>query len=181
MSEYALGMDVDGVFGDFSQHILDYARERGTEFPSQKSEITSWNISENFSEVFDQVKHDPAWWLTMPANPCTLPFPSELRVKCYITHRPVASSITRGWLIATGFPDAPVVTVDKTSDKAVIARYFQLTHFVDDKPSTCHEMNERGIKGILYCEPSNRHEREGLTCIHSFVQLYDMLGVCDKC
>lgn len=179
---YKFAVDLDDVIAGFAKYIIQTARllKTTSEFPQHFSEVSSWDMGPGFEEVFNEVKHNPEWWLGMPPNECVLPFP-DIKVTCYITSRPIASEVSKLWVNRNGFPDAPVYTVSKPSMKVAVAEREGITHFVDDKPSTVWEVNQAGIKAFLYRTPANRHERTALECISSLTELYDFLGVCKGC
>jgi hypothetical protein len=170
------------VLAGFVKHIIRTAHDLnfGNNFPKHFSEVSAWNIGNGFEELFDMVKNDAFWWLNMPLNDCIMPFP-DIKVDCYITARPIPSQISEIWVAKMGLQEAPVFTVQHAHQKAVIGIERGLTHFVDDKPSTVREMNWAGIDAYLYRTPANRHEREGLNCISSLTELYNILGVCEGC
>lgn len=151
-------LDIDGVLANFCQGIIDVSEEYGLKhfFPSSPSEITSWNISEKFVEVFDQVKTKPEFWLNLSVLNKIDFIPSA-----YLTARPCKTSVTIDWLQNNGFPRAPVITVSNPLDKIPVLKAWNPNLFIDDHWLTIIECKRHGIPSLLYNQPYQiEHEYE---------------------
>lgn len=87
---------------------------------------------------------------------------------CYITSRPVESSVTRKWVIKHGFPQVPIYTTNSSEEKVEVAKQQKLDIFIDDNMSTFVKMNQSGICCFLMDAPHNRQYEVGYKRIKGF-------------
>lgn len=136
-----IGLDIDGVLADFTSawHKL---------YPD--SEPDKWYLDDKIDERFKIMKKDGVlddFYLDIP--PLIKPEDIPFEPSCYITARPVDSSITEEWLKRHGFPIKPVITVGSMS-KIDAARKNNIDIFIDDHYKNFVELNNKGIFTYLY-------------------------------
>ena len=167
-----LGLDVDGVISNFTEALINEAKEMGLgdRFPKSWEDVTDWHFSNDFEAVWKVIERNETFWLSIPAHEEVkedldfVPF-------CYVTARPIASNTTRFWIRQNGFPDAPVHTVAPNTSKLDILKDLGVTHFVDDKPETVEELNANGIVCYLYNRPSNKNYVTNFPRINSLKEI----------
>lgn len=91
----------------------------------------------------------------------------------YISHRPVAEEVTRGWLEAHGFPLKPVIHVKERSEKVKVAQDLGVEIFVDDSYETYQAMNAAGICCFLMDAKHNRRYDVGFKRITNLNQIFN--------
>lgn len=165
-------LDVDGVLCNFTEGIIHKAKELGFSefFPLDASKVNHWNISSKFSEVFDVVKHDPEFWLSLTPMITELPF-SPI---AYLTARPIDSKITEQWLQTHGFPKAKIITVSDPDEKLEYIKKLNPDAFIDDYFVTIKQIRNADANGILFKQPYQRgHKKEckGLPVIKTLGEL----------
>jgi uncharacterized HAD superfamily protein len=178
--ELRIGLDVDGVLSNFSAGVIKLAKEKGfaKHFPECCHDVTSWDMSEEFSEVMSDAWRDEKFWLELPALTDSVPFTPY----CYITSRRVPSEVTAQWLKNNGFPEAPVITVSNPSEKIHWIEEHKLDLFVDDLYSTVRELRDAGYNSVLFEAPyqvGHVKECEGLPKIKSLNEVVPFLKSLD--
>jgi hypothetical protein len=152
-----LALDVDGVLAGFTPAFLRRAKKMGLggRFPAHHTLIREWTFGEKdaFVAVWDTVKGDPYFWLAeiQPLEDAFVDFP----VAAYCTARPVGSNITAEWLRMHGFPEAPVLTVGVTDNKADILLANGIEVLIDDRVQNIQQVRAVGIQGVLMRRPHN--------------------------
>lgn len=157
-----VGIDVDGVLADF---ITAFMVEANALFNIPVvSMFTDWNyggtgITEAQADaVWEKLKNTSNWWLREVDMLPETDGLSELDKKalCYfITSRgptvgdPVEKQ-TAQWLRANfGLFTPTVIVMDLPSQKVPLAKALTLDYFIDDKPSTCKQMANAGLKSYV--------------------------------
>lgn len=133
-----IGLDIDGVLADFT---LAWHRL----YPEVSSKPNTWNLDSKISERFKKMKKDGVldkFYLNIPIliKPEDIPFEPT----CYITARPVDSTVTEEWLELHGFPKKPVITVGNMS-KINATKENNIDIFIDDHYDNFVELNDGGI------------------------------------
>lgn len=153
-----IGYDIDGVLANFIGAIIKEAKKMGLGdlLPGHYEEWTTYD-SQNpdaFQKVFREIKdHNPFWLHHIhPHDDAYI----HTDVHCYITARDAPSTLTKGWLEANKFPEAPVESVGHGNPKVSTADEKNLDLFVDDKASTVQALNAAGIPALLRDRPHNR-------------------------
>lgn len=154
-----IGLDIDGVLGDFNSHLCDYVG-------ISRFEVTHWNCPV-VKEAFDKVKRDEKFWATMPKLTESVPFETH----CYITSRSIDPSITQEWLNKNGFPSAPLYCVGHNESKVEAAKQSGVEWFVDDKYENFVELNAAGICTFLFDASHNRRYDVGYKRISDLREL----------
>lgn len=90
---------------------------------------------------------------------------------CYVTSRPIDSSVTEKWLDKHGFPAAPVITVPLGSSKVDAIKKAGIDIFVDDRYENFVELNKAGICTYLFDAPHNNRYRVGHKRIKNLSEL----------
>lgn len=172
--EIRVGYDVDGVLGCFSTATIQRAKKMGLgkHFPDTCEQVSSWDMSDEFSQVMKEAWLDEEFWLGIPPLKGSLPLPIAPYV--YITSRQISGLITKQWLDNNGFPEAPVITVKTPSEKLEHCKSLNLDVFVDDLYSTVRLLRDNGVNALLYDAPyqvGHLAECEGLPKIYSLEEI----------
>lgn len=141
-----IGLDIDEVLADFTGGMMK-------KFPDMENRPTYWN-DPHIAQYFESVMDDEEFWLNLEPKVDTIPFEPH----CYITSRPIDTSITKEWLDKNGFPVAPIYTVGVDEDnhsKVDVAKDAGVEIFVDDAYHNFVEMNRAGICTYLFTAPHN--------------------------
>lgn len=168
-----IGLDLDGVIGEFEQHFLTYL-----DLP--KHGATHWDDS-RFVDNMHLIKDDADFWLSMPTI-----FPAnllEFTPEVYVTARPIRTDITVAWLNSHNFPKSEVITVGHNGSK-IEALKGRVDLFLDDSIRNYIELNKEGIPTILvtrshnrsYTVPKNRRVKNLLDFQNRFLQNEDLLN-----
>ncbi len=158
-----IGLDIDEVICDW---VRDWCNYWGMDVPN------SWFFDRNIGEKFDKMrasgKLDGFYANLKPlVDPNEIPFEPH----CYVTSRPVDSSITEAWLDKHGFPARPVITVPVGTSKVDVIKNAGVEIFVDDRYDNFIELNNAGICTFLYDQPHNRRYDVGYKRIKSLKEL----------
>ncbi|MCL6522989.1 MAG: hypothetical protein K6U79_11555 [Firmicutes bacterium] len=77
----------------------------------------------------------------------------------YLTSRPVqAGEVSRRWLRAHGFPEAPIVFAASARKKAEYARLLGVEFAIDDDPAAAKAYRRAGIAVLLPRQPYNARD-----------------------
>lgn len=169
-------LDIDGVLADFNARIIETAKEMGLgkHFPARAAWCKTWYYSDKFSEVWDAIKGDVQWWLSIE------PFPGaresiKFPVDAYVTARPIPCKFTAAWLQHYEFPIANVLTVEPDTSKVAALKHLGIELYVDDRPDNFHEILAAGITCLLFDRPWNRECADGGLRITSLEQVTQYL------
>lgn len=159
-----IGLDIDEVICNF----IDPWMKRF----DIKDVPTSWFFDNKIQERFDYLKEigelDDFYLNLKPlVDPKDIPFEPH----CYVTSRPVETSITIKWLEKHGFPLRPVHTVPPNSSKLEVIKNAGVDIFVDDRFDTFRELNSNGVCCYLFDTPHNRRYNVGAKRLHSLKEL----------
>lgn len=160
-----IALDVDEVVCNWVEHWCEL---HNIDIPS------SWYFQWDIKGLFDNMKAEGTLdefysGLSSRINPDDMPFEPV----AYISHRPVADTITKKWLEAKGFPLKPVYHVENRSDKIKIAKDLQIDIFVDDSYETFKAMNEAGVCCFLMDAKHNRRYDVGFKRIISLRDIFN--------
>lgn len=147
-----IGLDVDGVLSCFSCGVIKRAHEMGLgdKFAPTCEQVSYWDMSDAFSTVMKDAWLDPEFWLALPnRHEPLLPFIPT----CYITSRPIDTTVTKQWLDKIGFAEAPIITVKSPLDKIEHIKEAELDVFVDDHFGTVTEGLKHGLNMLLWKAP----------------------------
>lgn len=158
-----IGLDVDEVICDW---VGPWCKLHNIPIPS--SWYFQWDIQAIFKDMREKGILD-SFYAGLPPklNPDELPFEPV----CYISHRPIDSSITKTWLERHGFPLKPVFHVDNRMDKIKICQDQGVDIFVDDSYDTFQAMNLAGVCCYLFDAKHNRRYNVGYRRIKSLKDL----------
>lgn len=170
-----LALDVDGVLANFSEGLIDEANLRGLgeAFPTGWRASRCWEMSPRFYEVFRAVSISADFWSGLHPLPGTS---REITPAIYLTARPIPSEVTAAWLKTHGFPDAPVVTVERPEEKLEVLRSRGL-FLVDDHHVTVQQCIDNGLEAYLFKAPHQRgHDVAHLPTITTLEELINKSG-----
>lgn len=157
-------LDIDDVVADFTRHFFvkngrsklqsdkDYRRPRDYWY-SWLLPQTEATPEASFDKVFDAVKHNPDFWLTVPVLDSHIP----VEVEFYLTSRECPNEVTQEWLRINDLPQLEVVNATLLKQKKWdIALERGITGHIDDKDSTFIGCIEHGLKdSYLVSRPWN--------------------------
>lgn len=149
-----IGLDIDDVIADFVGAMISRFEIKDPVY---------WN-DPHLMDNFHAVKDDEDFWMGIKPK-CEVPFEPH----CYITSRPVPTSVTQEWLKRHGFPRAAVFTAN--NGKIEAARMANIDIFVDDRFENFVELNNAGICCYLFDAPHNRRYDVGHKRISSLKEL----------
>lgn len=144
-----IGLDIDGVIANFAGKVVKEARKDikyKTFFPKSEKEITTWGISDMFTEFMEKYWMDKEFWMDIDVLNKIDFCPTK-----YITARPIDTSITKHWLRKHKFPDVDVVTVRSPKDK--LHHLDDVDIFIDDYYETVRFLRTQGICAYLFDAP----------------------------
>jgi hypothetical protein len=157
-------LDIDDVIADFTTHFFVYnglskaqAREA---YKKPRDYWYSWLIPQtegsqeaSFNKVFQEVKANKDFWLTVPVLDSCIP----KGVTHYLTSRECSDDVTREWLRRNDFPPFPVINSHVTGEtKLALARGLGVDGHIDDKAETFLQCLEGGLlKSYLVSRPWN--------------------------
>lgn len=156
-----IGLDVDGVIGDFVSHMFSYLK-----LPNYNP--THWN-DHRILDNFHVIENDFEFWNTLPV----IEIPNFEPVT-YVTARPIDQSWTELWLRKNNLPIAPLHTVKKTSNKLEVLLQYDLDCFVEDNYDTFVTLNNGGVKTYLRSQSYNLKYNVGQLRIDSLEQLVNL-------
>jgi 5'(3')-deoxyribonucleotidase len=168
-----IGLDIDEVLCDF---MGGWARYWGTSHSSTESSTSeqpsTWYFDRDISQKFERMKNEGTlddFYLDLQPliDPKDIPFEPH----CYVTSRPVDSSVTEKWLEMHGFPARPVYTVSLGSSKAEVLKSSGADIFVDDRYENFVDLNRNGICTFLYDANHNQRYNVGYKRIKSLKEL----------
>lgn len=155
-----IGLDVDEVICDW---LGEWCRYWNINLPD------SWffdrDIINKINTMAYNMQLDDFYLNLKPLiNPNDLPFEPY----CYVTSRPVESSITEQWIDSNGFPSRPVITVPLGKSKVDVLKENNIDMFIDDRYENFVEINKSGICCFLMDMPHNRRYNVGYKRIYNF-------------
>lgn len=161
--DFKIGLDIDEVICDWVKGWVDMWN---MDVPN------NWffdsEINERFAELKDNGKLDEFYLNLKPKiKPIDIPFEPH----CYITSRPVDTSITMKWLEMHGFPIRPIFTVGLGTTKVQVAKDSGIDIYVDDRYDNFIELNNNGICTYLMDAPHNQRYNVGARRIKSLNEL----------
>lgn len=168
-------LDLDGVLANFCHSFIEKANQMGLaeHFPPCWRSVRSWEISPRFDEVWNVIKDDYRFWISLEPMPFSQPL--DFWVDCYITARPIDSAVSANWLFLHGYPERPVITVDNPFGKLIHLQERQVELFVDDNVETVKYLRESGINAVLFDSPYHRHLPPfELPTIKSLSEIYEI-------
>lgn len=159
-----LSLDIDDVVADFTRHFFVYnglsQKAANEAWANPRDYWYSWLLPQvpegpeaSFDKVFNNLKHNMDFWLTIPVLDSHIPPDVEI----YLTSRECPNAITYEWLRRNDLPPLEVVNATNLGQKKWdIARARGLTGHIDDKDSTFVGCITHGLKdSFLVSRPWN--------------------------
>lgn len=159
-----IGLDIDEVLCDWVGGWCEY---RGIKRPD------SWYFDRGLLDEFENMKKEgvlDSFYLGL--NPLINPLDIHFEPHCYITSRPVETSITEQWLNIHCFPARPVFTTTQERTKLVIAKEQGIDVFVDDSFGNFQALSKGGVLCYLMDAPHNSRYDVGYKRIKSLSELH---------
>ena len=163
LKDVKIGLDIDEVLCNW---IGDWSNKYKIETP------TSWYFDKDLLKKFDKMKEKGQlkdFYLSL--SPLIKPKDIPFEPHCYITSRPVSSSVSEKWLSEHGFPARPVFTTSKDKNKVDIAKEQSIDIFVDDGFHNFKALNQAGVCCFLMNAPHNQRYDVGHKRIYSLKDL----------
>lgn len=179
MSTIRVGVDIDGVLARFNESYATLATSlTGFTFPPiddiHYPNTWHWDkaqgmLSKDVSKVWQHIKISPRFWQDLKPYAEAPVFLNMLSSKRYLKEWEIYFITTRmgrlvkqqteDWLEEYGFKN-PTVIISRL--KGQIAEGLELTHFIDDKPSNCHDVMSRSAETKVYLldRPWNKAEED---------------------
>jgi len=159
-----LSLDIDDVVADFTRHFfvkngrskaqadVDYRRPRDYWY-SWLLPQTQGSPEANFNRVFEGIKKNEDFWLTIPVLDRHIP----RDVAFYLTSRECPNELTEEWLRINDLPKLEVVNATLLKKKKWdIAKERGVTGHIDDKDTTFLGCIEHGfVDSFLVSRPWN--------------------------
>ena len=158
-----IGLDIDEVLADW---VGAWSKRFRIEMP------TAWHFDREITKKFDRLRKEEKlddFYLSL--KPLIDPADIHFEPHCYVTSRPVDSSVSEKWLDKHGFPARPVHTVGLNQTKVDVIREAGVEIFVDDKFDNFVEINKAGICCYLYDAPHNQRYDAGHKRIYNISDL----------
>jgi len=151
-----VGLDIDEVLADWLGAWMK--RFDITDVP------TSWFFDRDIKKRMEELRStNELDELYSNLKPRLLPEDIPFVPHCYVTSRPIESSVTMKWLDKHGFPARPVYTVPPNTSKYDVLQEAGVEVFIDDSWDNFVDINNRGsqekqnkITCYLYDTPHNR-------------------------
>ncbi len=146
-----LGIDVDGVLGDFNKSMMEWCRKiTGRDLFPPGYQPHTWNYpealgytNEEVSAMWSAIKRDELFWLSLdgyPETPAAIVYLVNRRAQgddiYFITNRVGvrAKGQTEAWLSGRGFRQPTVLL---SGEKGLCAKALKLDAYIDDKWENC--------------------------------------------
>lgn len=165
METIKVGLDIDDVIGDFSNHYFDWLN-------LDKTPATTWEDA-RFVNHFSKIKDDVDFWLSIPF----LITADELKFKPnrFVTARGIDSEITKKWLKGGAFENIPVYTVPFNASKVDFVKGVDV--FVDDALHNYFELNDNGINCFLMNRSHNEKKDSNCQIRKRIYHLNDLCNI----
>ena len=177
-----IALDVDGVVCDWWGGIIATGKTMGLRdsLPRHPKWVSEWyGRGSAFNKVWDVVKADRAWWMSLKPIKgalASITFTPHL----YITARPIPAQWTIDWMNANGFgPTCRRVAPSRGESKAQTMMREGAHFLVDDKPDTVAEVNaipDAGLYAFLMDQSWNRLYEDGGSRIRSLSEVPERIA-----
>lgn len=160
-----IGLDIDEVLCNF---VKGWHEKWGAD-----PEPEWWNYHRGMNDYFSKMKEDGSldhFYLSLEPKIESSEIPFE--PTCYVTSRPVDTSVTEKWLSMHKFPAVKVHTIPIGCSKVDIIKESGIDIFVDDRFDNFVELNKAGICCYLFDAPHNRRYEVGHKRIKSLSEIY---------
>ena len=167
-----LGCDIDGVLADFSSTFIKCVESEGiniTKYSEWKFNQPHWDFPYEWSGVWEKVKMDKKFWLSIPPilNGKDLPF----EIDYYITSRSIPSSWSEEWLALNNFPCKQVITTNN-GPKSEHIKKLGINYFIDDSIDNFIDITiNTEACCFLLDQPYNRKHNVGFKRIKSLNEI----------
>ena len=166
MPNLKIGLDIDEVLCDFTAGWSAFYND----IPERP---TKWFYDRKMGERFKKMKEkgilDDFY---SDLKPKIDPNDIHFEPHCYVTSRPVDTSITERWLDKHGFPTTKVITVPVNASKVQVIKEAGVEVFVDDRYENFEELNRNGVCCFLFDAPHNQRYDVGFKRIYSLKELH---------
>jgi len=165
-----IGFDFDGVIADTAEAFLRIACEQYDVCDVSLDQITHFQVEECVDveacvveDIFTQILVDSvaAELKPMPDAITVLEAFSELAPVNIITARPLADPVHRWMQLHMPrqlLENINLVAMGDHDDKARHVQQLNLSHFIDDRAETCKQLEQQGIRSIIFAQPWNSYQ-----------------------
>jgi hypothetical protein len=189
-----IGIDMDGVVANFNAPYIDLIfKYSGVRLPAPSDtypdkwyyEVDAGMQKSRTSEMWQEIKSTPDFWLNVPAYsdaPSFLRSLQDLEIfedadVYFVTNRMgiAVKGQTENWLMQNGYNKFPTVLISQY--KGLSAAALELTHYLDDKNENCTDVRDLSpkTKGYMLKRPYNI-EQQGVPRIDSLQAFLEVLG-----
>lgn len=191
MSCPTVGIDVDGVLGDYVKSFLELSRCYLGRPGPQVTYAANWNFegqmpSEDVEFVWRKIKYSTNctnWWMTHDKLLLTedLTKASKLFNFIFITNRVSTRGLspleqTKKWLEEKYQLTEPRVIV-VSGEKGPVAQELELEWFIDDKPSNCESVKDAVPTCNVFLQDQTYNQEFNRTDIPRIASLNEFLGL----
>ncbi|PID71473.1 MAG: hypothetical protein CSB34_07130 [Desulfobulbus propionicus] len=165
-----IGFDFDGVIADTAEAFLRLACEQHALCDIALDQITHFQIEECVDmdvqvveDIFTQILEDSVETGLKPMEDAiaVLEAFSALAPVHIITARPLAAPVQRWMQLHMPrqlLDKVNLVAMGDHDDKARHVQQLNLSHFIDDRAETCKQLEQAGIRSIVFSQPWNRYQ-----------------------
>ncbi len=174
------GFDFDGVIADIGEAFLRIACYQYEYCDIRIDDITHFHVEQCtdmnpqiVESIFTQILNDSVGseLKPMPGSIEVLKQMAEIAPVKIITARPIAAPVIHWfeqYMERDTVANIQLVAMGDHDDKARYIKELNLTHFIDDRAETCYQLQEAGIKSILFAQPWNRSHHADIPKVDSW-------------
>ncbi len=164
----SIGFDFDGVIADIGEAFVRLACSKYGYCSFTLEEIKTFQVDECIPvprEVVENIFQDiivdtlAAGVIPLPGAISTLETLSEISRPLIITARPLREPVSlwlKHYLSSKAFAQVRVIATKAHDNKVPFIQREGLTHFIDDRDTTCDQVAKAGLTPILFRQPWNR-------------------------
>ncbi len=181
------GFDIDGVVADTMASFIAIAKQDYGIHNLVKEHITSYWLEECLPipdeiiwKIIDKILTDPFGTGLRPLSGAVeaLTRIAAVAPLTFVTARPLKPPIEQ-WLYST-LPAVPrqrirVIATGRHSAKVSVLRDNGIRNFVEDHLATCMEIHQAGMRAIVFDQPWNRDDRNGLLRVGSWDEMLNLI------
>jgi 5'(3')-deoxyribonucleotidase len=165
-----IAVDVDGVLADHVSAVLSQLRAKHDEFMKEKSEMTHWDeplpeLATSLKPAIETAESEPTFIRNMPPVEGAIEGTTELADRGHelviVTARPESIlPVTHEWLENNGIPHRREKSLSTRGEMKTTA---DAEILIDDFPGHVRDFAAAGKDAVLFVQPWNKSEVDGLT------------------
>ncbi len=178
-----IGFDFDGVIADTAEAFIRIACHQYEYCDIKLDDITHFQVEqctdmdiEIVNSIFTQILLDSigSKLMPMPGAINVLEEMAEVASVTVITARTISEPVTQWFqkhMEDSATKNIRLVAMGDHNNKPRFAKELNLTHFIDDRAETCLQLQETGIRSILFSQPWNRSSHHQLPKVNSWEEI----------